>query len=121
MFHILRFSLESIESITSKVVAGIEYKVIGKFTAKDKPVEFCTMTIWSRAWLNSNDITLKCAQEFSFPVNTSVASNRVKRQAVGAPAEISIDDESLKKKVNDGLASLAATSADSTSASETYQ
>lgn len=120
MFHFLSSSLESIEKITSKLVAGIEYTVRGKFTAKDKPVEICTMTIWSRAWLHSNDITLKCDQTFSFPVNTSVASNRVKRQAVGAPSEISIDDEHLKKKVNDGLASLAGIS-DSTSASETYQ
>lgn len=95
------------------------YTVSGKFTAKDKPVETCTMTIWSRAWLNSNDITLKCSQMFNFPVNTSLASNRVKKE-VGAPAEISIDDEDLKKKVNDGLASLAGTS-DSTSISDTYQ
>lgn len=120
MLHFLTFSLESIESITSKVVAGISYTVRGKFTAKDKPVEICTMTIWSRVWLHSNDITLKCDKEFSFPVDTSVASNREKREAVGAPAELSIDDEQLKKMVNDGLASLAGTS-DSTSVSETYQ
>lgn len=122
MFHFLTFSLESIESITSKLVAGKLYKVRGKFTAKDKPVENCTMTIWSRVWLNSNDITLKCNQEFSFPVNTSVALNRVKRgaEAVGAPQELSIDDDDLKKKINDGLASLAGTT-DGTSVSETYQ
>lgn len=79
----------------------------GKFGFAGNPDQTCTMEIWSRPWLNSNEVTLTCEDKIAhnFPVTT--AEKRTKRETVGAPNYISHVDNDFDAVIQKALTNIA--------------
>lgn len=100
------YSLSSIDSVTTQVVAGITYKIKGKFSSKNNVDKECTMEIWSRSWLRLNLVTMTCGEDkpYEFEVRTNGNEiNRVRRQVPGSPKQIAIDRPDVTQRVQDAL------------------